>query len=88
MSETSWQLDTGGDYDCETCGWTNNGIEVSQDDLGFYVIYRLGCYGGGSVSGATRERAVAFILECEPVAGASLAADVLAGRGGTNDPEQ
>ena len=40
-----WPL--GEDYDCETCGYTDNAVTFSQyGDLSWSVTSRLGCYGG------------------------------------------
>lgn len=40
-------ISLGGNYDCETCGYTNNRIEVeTEDGVEFDVLLRLGCYDG------------------------------------------
>lgn len=40
-------ISLGGNYDCETCGYTNNHIEVeTEDGVEFDVLLRLGCYDG------------------------------------------
>lgn len=40
-------ISLGGNYNCETCGRTNNRIEVeTEDGVGFDLFLRLGCYDG------------------------------------------
>lgn len=43
-----WEtISLGKNYDCETCGRTNNRIEVeTEDGVEFDLLLRLGCYDG------------------------------------------
>ena len=40
-------ISLGGNYNCETCGYTNNRIEVeTEDGVEFDLLLSLGCYDG------------------------------------------
>lgn len=49
--DKAWML--GNDSDCETCGWSFNEASFDphfHDDHAWEFWYRVGCYGGDSVS--------------------------------------
>lgn len=64
--EYVWHL--GEDYDCETCGYTNNVLRLEDFGDGLWVlVLSVGCYGGESTSNDVEnfiQKAEEIINEC------------------------
>ena len=62
----TWML--GGDYDCDTCGFTWNNLRFEEwDDNLWHLSMSVGCYGGESVFSndpAFKEKAAWIIADC------------------------
>lgn len=46
----TYSLMLGDDHECETCGFTYNEAELDVHEEGLTFSYRVGCYGGESVT--------------------------------------
>ena len=69
------EIDLGGS-DCETCGWSYDRLVYGYDPEGdwyapnaggWFAIISVGCYGGSSIYGASREEFVAFLEDWDHI---------------------